>query len=195
MHPAPIFSWDDRSGMFAFVAERSFATFAGTVDKKLLIAHAPVLVEPERDRLLLHFSRGNPLGRAMPVRVVAVVAGPDAYVSPDWYTEPDQVPTWNYVAVELEGVLEPTAPATLREIVDRLSAEHERRIPGKAPWTSAKMTPSVLAAKLAGIVGATLSIEDVRGTRKLSQNKSADDRSSVIAALGANPLAALMKPD
>lgn len=26
MHPAPIFSWDDRSGMFAFVAERSFAT-------------------------------------------------------------------------------------------------------------------------------------------------------------------------
>ena len=198
---APRFTWDDRSEMLSFVAERSFATFAGNVDGRMLIAHAPVLVDPSGDRLLLHFSRGNPLARALPVRVVAVLFGPDAYVSPDWYAEPDQVPTWNYVAVEIEGVLEETDATTLREIVDRLSAEHERRLRGKEPWTSAKVTPSVLAAKLAGIVGVTLSIEAVRGTRKLSQNKSAADRTGVITELAASPrdgdraLAGLMKPD
>ena len=31
------------------------------------------------------------------------VNGADAYVSPDWYVSPDQVPTWLYQAVHLTG--------------------------------------------------------------------------------------------
>ncbi len=196
MHPAPIFSWDDRSGMLSFVAERSFATLAATIEGRIVVAHAPMIVDG--DRCLLHLSRANPLGRAMPVRVTAIVHGPDAYVSPDWYAASDQVPTWNYVAVEIEGELAPIDDQALRAIVDQLSAEHEGRIDGKPPWTSEKMTPEVLSAKLRGIVGATLSIDVLRGTRKLSQNKDATDQAGVIAALaggpdaGARAIAALM---
>lgn len=197
MHPAPVFRWDDRSAIAAFVAERAFATLVAGVEDRLVAAHAPLLVDG--DRCLLHLSRANPIARALPLRVLAIVGGADAYVSPDWYREPDQVPTWNYVAVELEGTLAATDEATLRDILVRESARFEARIPGKRPWTIDKLAPETLAAKLKGIVGAILTVDAVRGTRKLSQNKSEDDRAGVVAGLAASArdgdraLAALMR--
>jgi transcriptional regulator len=184
MHPTPAFAWNDRGSMFGFVAERAFATIVATVEDRLISAQVPVIVDG--DRLLLHLSRANAIAKALPVRVLVVVGGPDAYVSPDWYREADQVPTWNYVSVELGGTLVATDEPLLREILERQSAVFEERIAGKQPWTIDKLAPATLAAKLKGIVGATLSIESVRGTRKLSQNKSAADREGVRAALAAS---------
>lgn len=185
MHPAPVFAWDDRAAMLAFVAERAFATLAASIEGALAIAQAPLIVDG--DRALLHLSRANPIARALPVAAVAVVSGPDAYVSPDWYAEPDQVPTWNYVSVELRGTLAPTDEPALREILARQSAAFEGRLVDKRPWTMAKLAPETLAAKLKGIVGATLALESIRGTRKVSQNKAPADREGVRAALAASP--------
>jgi transcriptional regulator len=184
MHPASVFHWGDRAAMLRFVGERAFATLVAVVDGRHLVAQAPLLVDG--DRILLHLSRGNPLARMLPVSIVAVVSGPDAYVSPDWYAEHDQVPTWNYVSVELEGELAATDDAMLREILERQSAIFEDRIPGKIPWTLGKLGPTTLAAKLKGIIGATLAIESMRGTRKLSQNRSDADRAGVSTALSAS---------
>jgi transcriptional regulator len=192
-----MFRWDDRSAIAAFVAERAFATLVASIEDRLVAAHAPLLVDG--DRCLLHLSRANAIARALPLRVLAIVGGADAYVSPDWYREPDQVPTWNYLAVELDGTLAATDDAMLRDILVRESARFEARIPGKRPWTIDKLAPETLAAKLKGIVGAILTVDAVRGTRKLSQNKSEDDRAGVVAGLAASArdgdraLAALMR--
>ena len=37
--------------------------------------------------------------------VLAIFHGPHAYISPSWYESADVVPTWNYVAVHVSGVL------------------------------------------------------------------------------------------
>jgi len=171
--------------MLGFVAERGFATIAAVPGGSVKFAQAPVLVDG--DRLLLHLSRANALAKAVPLRASVIISGADTYVSPDWYGEPDQVPTWSYVSVELDGMLAATDEPQLLDIVTRLSATFEGRIAGKGPWTPDKMTPAVLAAKLKGIVGLTLSIEAVRGTRKLSQNKSETARAGVAAALAESP--------
>jgi len=163
------------------VVQRAFATVCATVDGSLVAAQVPVIVDG--DRLLLHLSRGNALARALPRPVLVVVTGPDAYVSPDWYADPHQVPTWNYVSVEIGGELVATDTETLVEILRRQSAAFEERIADKRPWTLEKLPPETLAAKLKGIVGATLAISTIRGTRKLSQNKSEADRAGVGAAL------------
>jgi transcriptional regulator len=181
VHPAPTFHWDARDELRAFIADRAFATVCATIDGALAVAQVPVLVDG--DRLLLHLSRGNPLARALPQRVHVVVAGADAYVSPDWYSDAHQVPTWNYVSVEVAGLLEATDDAGLVDILRKQSAMYESRIPGKTPWTVDKLPPDILAAKLRGIIGATLVIENLRGTRKLSQNKSEADRTGVCSAL------------
>jgi transcriptional regulator len=183
MHPTPVFHWSDREGMLAFVAERAFATIAATLDGALVFAQAPVIVDG--DRMMLHLSRANPIAKALPLRARLLVGGADCYVSPDWYGEDDQVPTWNYVSVEIGGEL--VAFDDVVEIVRRQSAVFEGRIPGKRPWTPDKMTPAVLAAKLKGIVGVTVAIEELRGTRKLSQNKTETARRGVVAALADSP--------
>ena len=185
MHPTPMFHWSDREGMLAFVGERTFVTIAATVEGTLAFAQAPVIVDG--NRLLLHLSRANRIAKQLPLRASLIVSGPDTYVSPDWYGEPDQVPTWSYVSVELDGELVATDETQLLDILRRQSAVFEGRIAGKRPWTLDKMTPSVLAAKLKGIVGVSFAIEAIRGTRKLSQNKSESARAGVAAALSDSP--------
>jgi len=115
--------------------------------------------------------------------VIASVAGPDTYVSPDWYARADQVPTWNYVAVEAQGSVRALDHAELVVHLDALSAEQERLLAPKPAWTRGKMSPGRFEAMLPAIAGYELRVEAWRGTRKLSQNKPAADRSGVIARL------------
>ena len=125
---------------------------------------------------------------------VASVMGPEAYISPDWYGVDDQVPTWNYLAVEAEGPLRRLDEAELAELLDGLSAAHEARLAPKPVWTRAKMTPGRFDAMLKAIIGYELRIEDLRGTRKLGQNKGEATRRAAAAGLAPfNPaMAALM---
>ncbi|PRY80667.1 putative FMN-binding protein [Marivita geojedonensis] len=99
------------------------------------------------------------------------MTGPDAYISPDWYGIADQVPTWNYVAVQLTGVLEILPHGKMREVLDVQSAFYESRLAGKAPWTTDKMTPDVLERMMRMIVPCRMVVEDIAATWKLGQNK------------------------
>jgi transcriptional regulator len=189
MHPNRAFAWEDRDAMLAFVGEIAFATIA---TEGPMVVHAPVLVAGP-DRLRFHISRGNRAkldGR----RAIVSVLGPDGYISPDWYGVDDQVPTWNYLAVEAEGPLRTLDEAELTELLDGLSAAHEARLAPKPVWTRAKMAPGRFDSMLKAIIGYELAIEDLRGTRKFGQNKDAAQRRAAAAGLAPfNPaLAALM---
>jgi transcriptional regulator len=120
------------------------------------------------------------------------VTGPDAYVSPDWYGAPDQVPTWNYIAVHLRGRLEPVPDDALHGHLDRLSADFETRLAPKRPWTSDKMGPGVMDRMMRGILPFRLLVEDVQGTWKLGQNKTPDQQAGAakgirLAGIGQEP--------
>ena len=180
MHPNTSFRWPDEGEMLAFVAQTSFATVC--VDGPAVI-HVPVTVLGS-DRLRFHLSRSNPAAaRLEGARAIASILGPDAYVSPDWYGTPDQVPTWNYVAVEAEGPLRRLEAGALTDLLDAMSAAHEDRLAPKPPWTRAKMAPARFEAMLGGIIGFELRIEALRGTRKLGQHKQAAEVAGVAAAL------------
>lgn len=171
MHPNPTFRWEDRTAMRELVSGLGFgALFAATPDGPR-VAHVPV-VWLDDDTLALHVARGNGITRHLDNATGLFVAqGPDGYVSPDWYgLGPDQVPTWNYVAVELEGTLRKMDEAGLIDQLDRLSAEQEAQLP-KVPWTRDKMDSKLFGQMLRGIVGFRLEIQAWRGTKKLGQHK------------------------
>ena len=194
MHPNRTFHWVDEREMLDFVARISFATIC--VEGPAVV-HAPLLVAAP-DRLLFHVSRGNAaLPRLDGARAIASLMGPDAYVSPDWYGTPDQVPTWNYLAVEVEGPLRRLDDAQLEEQLGALSAAHEARLAPKPPWTRDKMSPARFEAMLKAIIGFELRVEALRGTRKLGQHKSAQERATVAQALedlGQGEMARLTRP-
>jgi transcriptional regulator len=197
MHPAAAFKVEDEATLLAHLAAHPFVTLAGAPDGRPRIAHAPVVVRRLASGLALdfHLSRGNALAPFLQdgFRGVAVSLEAEAYISPDWYENADQVPTWNYVSVEAEGPIAALDEAGLVTLLDDLSAQEEARLAPKPPWTRHKMSPGRFETMTRAIIGARLTVERLEGVTKLSQNKSEADQAGVIAALGDHPIARLMR--
>ena len=144
-----------------------------------IAAHAAFLLDGRT--LRFHLSRANALTPVLEAggRALAVISGPDAYISPDWYGVDDQVPTWNYLSVEMEGAVTPVGDEAAVRLLDDLSAHFEGKLAPKTPWTRAKMT--------------------LEGITKLGQNKPAEviERTAeALASLGdpmAQEMARLMR--
>ena len=196
MHPNPMFRWEDVEAMRAFVTDVGFGSlFAATPDGPR-VAHVPVVIEG--DRLQLHLANGNGIARHLDGATgLFVVNGPDGYVSPDWYgLGPDEVPTWNYVVVELEGVIRKMDRERLTAQVDALSAGQEQRLAPKPAWTRAKADPAKIDRMMGAITGFEMTIQAWRGTMKLGQNKPEAARQAAADAMeatGRKAIAHLMR--
>ena len=196
MHPNPAFAWTDRDEMLAFLAAASFSTIIAVGSDQPALVHAPVAVGG-KDRVRFHISKNNRAVAAFESgRALLSCVGPHVYVSPDWYGTDDQVPTWNYVAVECEGAVSRMADEALPSLLDDLSAAQERLLLPKPAWTRDKMSPDRWKAMLRAIVGFEMGIETIRGTRKLGQHKREAERAGAAAGVekAGNPeMAALMR--
>lgn len=192
MHPDPKFRPQQDDLPALFVREIAFAgIFADTPDGPR-VAHAPVVLSDDATTLQFHLSRGNGLTRHLDrATAIAVVQGPDAYVSASWYTAPDQVPTWNYVAIEMEGVARRLDDTELVAQLDTLSSQHEARVGANPPWTRDKMNPALFSKMTGAITGFEMRITAWRSTLKLSQNKAPDERERVAAGIEASGHGAL----
>lgn len=157
----------------------------------LVTNHVPFQLDAARGplgTLLGHVARANPVWRAPASAVRGVVAfqGPQAYVTPTWYPSKREhgktVPTWNYAVVHVRGVPTFTHDRDwLHAHVSRLSDAHEAA--ERAPWAVADAPADFVEKQLGAIVGVEIPIEALVGKWKASQNRSAADRSGVVAGL------------
>lgn len=178
MHPNPVFrSTQDRQSI-DFVRKRGFGALSVNGPEHPLIAHVPYLIDEGATSAELHLMRSNQIWQATETDLPAVIAvtGPDGYISPDWYDVPDQVPTWNYVAVHLHGTLSRVPQIELKDVLDRLSDTFESRLAPKTPWRSAKMSDGVMDRMMRMIVPMRMTITNIESTWKLNQNKPDDVR-------------------
>lgn len=196
MHPSPIYRHQDRALLEMLVDEVGFGMlFAQTPDGPR-VAHVPFLWTGD-GALQFHLSRGNALTKHLDgATALAVINGPDGYISPRWYADQTQVPTWNYVAVELEGRVRRMDSDGLLGQITALSDKHEAQVSEGKPWTMDKLPEEKLRAMLSAIVGFELEVQGWRETIKLSQNKSLDERERLAAGLeaeGSPAIAQLMR--
>lgn len=182
MHPNAAFRFRSDDPALAFVAAHGFAhIFAMTPDGPR-VAHAPVLVT-EAGAIRFHLGNGNALARHLDGEpAVLSIGGPGSYVSPNWYADPAlHVPTWNYRAVEIEGVVRPLSFEALGELLDLSSATFEPRV--GEDWTMAKLEPGRRDAMMRAIIGFELVPDSIRATDKASQNRTEADARAVVAAM------------
>ena len=180
MHPNAAFDWKSREEMLEFVSRQSFAHVFTASGSGLFVVHAPVLVTPEQN-IRFHIARRNRIGDQIAGRSVLIsVAGRDAYHSANWYASKNQVPTWHYEAVEIEGVALPLQDDELVELLDRLSARFEGEHSPDQLWTRAKMEPGKFEAMTKAIVGFEVVPTEMRGTRKFNQHKAGADLQASI---------------
>lgn len=196
MHPNPLFRTENRALMEALVDEIGFGMIFATTPDGPRVAHTPVLWTGD-GAIQFHLARGNALVRHLDgMTALAVVNGPEAYVSPRWYADAVQVPTWNYVTVEMEGRVRRMDSDGLDGLLEALSVRNEARIAEGEAWTMDKVPSAALSKLKAGIVGFEMEVQAWRPTFKLSQNKSADERERVALGLdaqGSRAIAQLMR--
>lgn len=194
MHRPPAFREDRVEVLQALIARRPFACLVRTEGDGFDASHLPMLIDPEPaplGTLIGHLARGNSTAASLAGEspALAVFGGPQGYVSPSWYPSKRAhgrvVPTWNYVAVHAHGRLRRfDDPVRLRALVDRLTDAQERRF--AEPWATTDAPAAFVDQMLNGIVGVELAVERLEGQWKLSQNRPAEDRAGVIAALAAS---------
>jgi transcriptional regulator len=183
MHPNRKFHIADREAMAALVRELGFGVLFVAAAEGPRAVHVPVLLDG--DRLRFHVSRGNAVHEALlgGGDALFVATGPHAYVSPEDYGLEDRVPTWNYVAVELEGPVRRLELEELIRLVDDLSADREARLAPKQPWTRDKMSEGRFEGLLKAITGFEMQVAQWRGTAKIDQDKPEAVRNRIAEAL------------
>ncbi len=196
MHPAPLFLETDEAVLVERVRGSPFALICASEGGRPLAVHAPVLLEGRR--LRFHLAARNPVAMALSDggRVLAVVTGPHAYISPDWYGLDDQVGTWNYLSVELEGSVRILGADETTTLLDDLSDHFEAELAPKPPWKRDKMSEGRFESLLRMIVGYEVTVERLEGITKLGQNKPPETREAVASALenlGERAISGLMR--
>ena len=198
MYTPPLFRVEERDLLHAFLREYRFAALMGIKGSEApSLSFLPLYLNDAGDKLEGHMARANPQWRdfADGASAWAVFLGPHGYISPSWYRGELHVPTWNYAAVEVRGKMRIIdSDEALEGILVRSVRADEAKM--KNPWSYD--LPAEFRAKLRkAIIGFELSIEEISGKFKLSQNREEEDfegaLAGVIAHYGNEGLAALMK--
>jgi transcriptional regulator len=195
MHPNPLFRTEDRTLCRSLIDEIGFGMVLAATPDGPRVAHTPLLstgADAEKAwGVQFHLARSNALARHLDgATALIVVNGPDAYVSPRWYDKRDTVPTWDYLALELEGRVLRMDDEGLETFLHAAIAKHEGKL-GGPPWLAEESSEKVWSGLFRGIVGFELEVLAWRPTFKLSQNKTAEERARIADGLDAAGSAAL----
>jgi len=159
----------------------------------LLATMLPFAYDPEAGEhgvLYGHVARNNDQWRKPALGdSLAIVRGPDAYVSPSWYAAKAEhgrvVPTWNYVTAHVYGrLMVHDDPEWVEGVVRRLTVKHETA-KGEPVWSVDDAPRKYIEGQLRAIVGLELQITRIEAKAKLSQNRPPADVEGVIAGLSA----------
>lgn len=179
------FTIADRAIAIALMHEHPFATVvSGSAEPA--VSHVPLVAEQSESALRLygHVARGNPHWREWKVgdRLLAIFRGPDAYVSPLLYEAREAVPTWNYALVHAQGPLtlldsSEDKEQVLKRLIDRHDPAYRER------WD--ELDVAYRERMKSGIVAFAIDVDRIDAKFKLSQNRPAADRASVLGAMRA----------
>ncbi|WP_372014048.1 FMN-binding negative transcriptional regulator [Pseudoxanthomonas sp. 10H] len=186
MYTPRAFAEDDLAGLDWLLARDPFVTLVTTGEDGLPLAtHLPVLYARHGGDVIVegHWARPNPqASHAGPALII--VHGPHHYISPGWYpdkAEAARVPTWNYAAAHLHGMLEALhAEDELASIVARLGERFETQVGGDWRYDPADERER---RQLRGIVGFRVRATRIELKFKLNQNHPVANVEGAIAGL------------
>lgn len=180
------FAIEDRDELIQFIRSEPFGILVSANGAEPVASHLPFTVR-DGDSLVLvaHLARANPHWQVLDgARVLAVFQGAHAMISASWYAQPSKnVPTWNYGAVHCLGRARVVSPGQTHRILQEITGSFER------DWNMEVPDAEYIARMERGVVGIEIDVEAIEGKLKYSQNRTEQDRESVIAHLRNSPFA------
>jgi transcriptional regulator len=202
MYVPKAFAVDDLPRLQDFMEEFNFATVVTQRNGELTASHIPFLLDRSVEPygvLRAHVASRNPQLEDFRSgsRALIIFQGPHTYISPSWYVNPRNVPTWNYTVVHAYGVPKILDQAAMVALLKDLVGKHENSF--EQPWDF-DPNDAWIQKLLPEIAGFEIKIEKLQGKFKLNQNRTAADRAGVIETLSASEdppqiaIAGLMAP-
>ena len=179
----------DRQQLHDFIKGNGFGIMFSGNGPEPVASHLPFIFDEsagEQGTLLSHMAGANRQWRlADGQQVLTVFQGPHTYVSPTWYQDPETVPTWNYVAVHVYGILKVVQDQErIQNILARITDYYEASLP--QPW-QAEFTSEYAQQMVKRIVAFEIEIDKMQGKWKLNQNHPEERRRRVVDVLKTMP--------
>ena len=191
---------DDRKTLIAFANEIPFALITGIGANFPIATQIPLEIVEENNTLYLsgHLMRktDHHLAFEKNKNVLVIFNSPHAYIDANWYAEPAQGSTINYISVHAKGQLKFTDEAGTYAAVKKITEKH---IDSNSSAGFKNISDEYINTMVKAIVGFSIEVEDLQGVFKLSQNKSIAEQKNIIAQLrlrnltGDNYIAAKME--
>jgi len=188
------FKIEDRAELLAFMRTHPLGqVISQNMNGELVINYLPLMVEEKEAGLFLsgHLALANTSWRDWESRsseekqVTVVFRGEDGYISPTWYENPLNVPTWNYSVVHASGKVRVNHEDSLKEamLLKQVAVfeEREKQI-GEVKWDY-KLPDDFRNKLLKSIVSFEIEVLKLEGKFKLGQNRQEADKKKARAVL------------
>jgi transcriptional regulator len=186
----PHYLMTDEAEVKRLVRDNPWATIVSSTATGLVASHYPVLLEEDAAGISLVSHVGRPDERLHELgshEVLVVIQGPHGYISPGWYEEGDFIPTWNHVTAHLYGTPELLPQEENFRVLSELVDHFEQRMPDPV---SLQYDEEYARRIALGTVGIRIPITRFDARAKLSQNKTAEVRRTIVEQLrGTGPYA------
>jgi predicted FMN-binding regulatory protein PaiB len=170
----------------ALVSAHPLALLVSGAEGEAIATPLPLFIDdPEAERLTLvgHFARSNPqlLQLRKDGRALVIFMGPHGYVSPSWFVDRAQAPTWCFACVQMTVLIQLQDEAgAARSAVERLTGLMEDHRPQR--WRAAELGERY-PRLLAGVVPFRAEVLEIRSKFKLGQNERADVLADMLSGL------------
>ena len=190
MRKTPHYTTTDEEVVKRLIRENPWMTYVSNTSTGLIASHYATLLEEDADGISIVSHFGHPdekLHELGEHELLVIVQGPHGYISPGWYSEGDVIPTWNHVTAHLYGTPEILSSEENFTILQRLVDHFEVRMPQPVSLDYDEEYARRIAQ---GTVGLRIRVTRIDARLKLSQNKSAEVRETIMGALeGVGPYA------
>ena len=191
MHIPKQFKQEDKAKIKTLIADYPLAALIFKNANGLEANHIPLQLTQTNDQewtLIGHIARGNPMWKNVEDKadILVIFQGPQSYITPNWYPTKQEhkkvVPTWNYAAIHIHGALSFIHETQwkidmLNSLTNQMEADQAK------PWQLSDAPEDYVEKQLNAIVGIEISVNQIEGKWKLSQNQPEQNRMGVIQGL------------
>ena len=177
------FKFNDQSEQIAFMKRYSFATIITSYNNLPIATQLPFIVNEINGKVLIsgHFAQANEQVKYIEQYTSLIIfTEPHAYISPSHYEKHESVPTWDYISVHAYGKAniisdEEAKEQALKEMILYYEKEYLLQ------WDS--LSEKFKQGMMRGIVAFEIEVSNLQGKKKLSQNKSEQERKNIVSHL------------
>ncbi|GER57901.1 protease synthase and sporulation protein PAI 2 [Patiriisocius marinus] len=165
----------------AFIERFNFGVMISAKSNKPIATHLPFIITKKDDNIVLasHFAKANEQTINIEENIILTIfSEPHAYISPKYYDNKQNVPTWNYIAVHTYGKVEIVEDEKevfliLEQMISNFDSAYLKQ------WNDLSYDYKSKMAR--GIIAFRITIDEIQFKEKLSQNKTEKERKRIIS--------------